>query len=147
MSSSEWSNSNVTTYRVIYGDTDQMGVVYYANYLRWFERGRGELLRACGIPYATIERRGMHFPVAELSCRYFRPAHYDDLIVIDTRITSVTRASLTFTYGITREAEAMLLASGSTKHACVDGQGKIMRIQDDLLKALEVVLSPAEKSA
>jgi acyl-CoA thioester hydrolase len=147
MSSSHRSNSNVTTYRVIYGDTDQMGVVYYANYLRWFERGRGELLRACGIPYATIERRGMHFPVAELSCRYFRPAHYDDLIVIDTRITSVTRASLTFTYGITREAEAMLLASGSTKHACVDGQGKIMRIQDDLLKALEVVLSPAEKSA
>jgi acyl-CoA thioester hydrolase len=147
MSSSQLSNSNVTTYRVIYGDTDQMGVVYYANYLRWFERGRGELLRACGIPYATIERRGMHFPVAELSCRYFRPAHYDDLIVIDTRIISVTRASLTFTYGITREAEAMLLASGSTKHACVDGQGKIMRIQDDLLKALEVVLSPAEKTA
>jgi acyl-CoA thioester hydrolase len=147
MSSSQRSNSNVTTYRVIYGDTDQMGVVYYANYLRWFERGRGELLRACGIPYATIERRGMHFPVTELSCRYFRPAHYDDLIVIDTRITSVTRASLTFTYGITREAEAMLLASGSTKHACVDGQGKIMRIQDDLLKALEVVLSPAEKTA
>ena len=147
MSSSQLSNSNVTTYRVIYGDTDQMGVVYYANYLRWFERGRGELLRACGIPYATIERRGMHFPVAKLSCRYFRPAHYDDLIVIDTRIISVTRASLTFTYGITREAEAMLLASGSTKHACVDGQGKIMRIQDDLLKALEVVLSPAEKTA
>ncbi len=147
MSSSHRSNSNVTTYRVIYGDTDQMGVVYYANYLRWFERGRGELLRACGIPYATIERRGMHFPVAELSCRYFRPAHYDDLIVIETRITSVSRASLTFTYEITREADAMLLASGSTKHACVDGQGKIMRIQDDLLKALEVVLSPAEKSA
>ena len=140
-------NSNVTTYRVIYGDTDQMGVVYYANYLRWFERGRGELLRACKIPYATIERRGMHFPVAELSCRYFRPAHYDDLIVIETRITSVSRASLTFTYEITREADAMLLASGSTKHVCVDGQGKIMRIQDDLLKALEVVLSPAEKTA
>ena len=89
----------------------------------------------------------MHFPVAELSCRYFRPAHYDDLIVIETRITSVSRASLTFTYEITREADAMLLASGSTKHVCVDGQGKIMRIQDDLLKALEVVLSPAEKDA
>lgn len=139
--------SNVTTYRVIYGDTDQMGVVYYANYLRWFERGRGELLRAYGIPYTTIEGRGMHFPVAELSCRYFRPAHYDDLIVIDTRITSVNRASLTFTYRITREAEALLLASGSTKHACVDGQGRIMRIQDDLLKALEVMLCPAEKTA
>jgi acyl-CoA thioester hydrolase len=147
MSSSQPSTSNVTTYRVIYGDTDQMGVVYYANYLRWFERGRGELLRACGIPYATIERRGMHFPVAELSCRYFRPAHYDDLIVIETRITSVRRASLTFTYRITREAEAILLASAWTKHACVDGQGRIMRMQDDLLKALEYMLWPAEKTA
>ncbi|HEX7228141.1 MAG TPA: thioesterase family protein [Candidatus Binatia bacterium] len=148
MRSSKPSTSNVTTYRVIYGDTDQMGVVYYANYLRWFERGRGELLRSSGIPYTTIERRGMHFPVAELSCRYFRPAHYDDLIVIDTRITSVNRASLTFTYRITRETEALLLlASGSTKHACVDGQGRIMRIQDDLLKALEVMLCRAEKTA
>jgi acyl-CoA thioester hydrolase len=147
MSSSQPSTSNVTTYRVIYGDTDQMGVVYYANYLRWFERGRGELLRACGIPYATIERRGMHFPVAELSCRYFKPAHYDDLIVIETRITSVRRASLTFTYRITREVEAILLASASTKHACVDGQGRIMRMQDDLLKVLEYMLCPAEKTA
>ena len=146
MSSRTSSNSNVTTYRVIYGDTDQMGVVYYANYLRWFERGRGELLRARGIPYVTIERRGMHFPVAELSCRYFRPAHYDDLIVIETRITSVSRASLTFTYRIMREAEAALLASGSTKHACVDSQGRIMRIQQDLMKALEVMLSPPEES-
>ncbi|HEX6175979.1 MAG TPA: thioesterase family protein [Candidatus Binatia bacterium] len=147
MSSSKPSTSNVTTYRVIYGDTDQMGVVYYANYLRWFERGRAELLRACGIPYATIERRGMHFPVAELSCRYLRPAHYDDLIVIETRITSVSRASLTFTYRITREAEALLLASGSTKHACVDGQGRIMRMQHDLLRALEVMLCPAENTS
>lgn len=147
MSSSKPNNPNVTTYRVIYGDTDQMGVVYYANYLRWFERGRGELLRACGMPYATIEQRGMHFPVAELSCRYFRPAHYDDLIVIDTRITSVSRASLTFAYRIMHEAEALLLASGSTKHACVDGQGRVMRMQQDLLKALEVMLCPVEKLA
>jgi acyl-CoA thioester hydrolase len=146
MGSSKPNNSNVTTYRVIYGDTDQMGVVYYANYLRWFERGRGELLRASGIPYLAIERRGMHFPVAELSCRYFRPAHYDDLIVIETRIASVSRASLKFTYRIMRDAEAAPLASGSTKHACVDGQGRIMRIQLDLAKALEGMLSPSEET-
>jgi acyl-CoA thioester hydrolase len=145
MSSTNPRNPNVTTYRVIYGDTDQMGVVYYANYLRWFERGRGELLRACGIPYRSIEQRGMHFPVAELSCRYFRSAHYDDLIVIETRITSVNRASLTFTYRIMRETETTLLASGSTKHACVDDQGRIMRIQEDLMKALEAMLYPAQE--
>jgi acyl-CoA thioester hydrolase len=147
MSSSRPNTSNVTTYRVIYGDTDQMGVVYYANYLRWFETGRGELLRASGIPYATIEGRGMHFPVAEVSCRYFRPAHYDDLIVIETRIASVRRASLTFTYRITCEAEAALLVSGSTKHACVDGQGRIMRIDEDLLQSLEVMVCRAEENA
>jgi acyl-CoA thioester hydrolase len=146
MSSTKSSSSNVTTYRVIYGDTDQMGVVYYANYLRWFEKGRGELLRASGIPYVAIEQRGIHFPVAEVSCRYFRPAHYDDLIVIETRIASVSRASLTFTYRIMREAEGALLASGSTKHACVDGQGRIMRIQQDLMKALEVMVSPPEET-
>ena len=61
---------NVTTYRVIYGDTDQMGVVYYANYLRWFESGRSELLRQIGLPYGKIEEQGFHFPVTEVSCRY-----------------------------------------------------------------------------
>ena len=147
MSSNKMDNFNVTTYRVIYGDTDQMGVVYYANYLRWFERGRGELLRACGIPYATIERRGMHFPVAQLSCRYFRPARYDDLIVIETRIASVSRASLTFSYRIMRDAQNTLLASGSTKHACVDGQGRIMRIEEELMKVFEVMLCPPEETA
>lgn len=146
MNPTDRSYSNLTTYRVIYGDTDQMGVVYYANYLRWFERGRGELLRASGIPYATIERRGMHFPVAELSCRYFRSAHYDDLILIETRLASISRASLTFTYRIMREAEGTLLASASTKHACVDDQGRIRRIQKDLIKALEHMLKPAENT-
>ena len=88
----------------------------------------------------------MHFPVAELSCRYFRSAHYDDLIVIETRITSVSRASLTFTYRIMREGEAKLLASGSTRHACVDDQGRVMRIQKELMKTLEAMLYAAEEN-
>src|SRR5687768_7377075 len=136
--------TNITSYRVIYGDTDQMGVVYYANYLRWFEKGRSELLRQSGIPYASIEQRGMHFPVAEVSCRYFRSAHYDDLIMIETRLASLGRASLAFTYRIVGEAEDRLLASGSTKHACVDDGGRIMRIQNDLAKTLAVILKPVE---
>jgi acyl-CoA thioester hydrolase len=119
---------------VIYGDTDKMGVVYYANYLRWFERGRSELLREMGTPYAAIEERGMHFPVAEVSCRYFKSARYDDLILIETRLTSVSRASLTFAYQIRREADATLLACGSTKHACIDNQGRISRIGTDLVR-------------
>ena len=69
---------NVTSYRVIYGDTDQMGVVYYANYLRWFESGRSEFLRQIGLPYSTIEQHGFHFPVTEVTCRYANSARYDD---------------------------------------------------------------------
>jgi acyl-CoA thioesterase FadM len=65
---------NITSYRVIYGDTDQMGVVYYANYLRWFEQGRSEFLRQIGLPYSIIEQQGFHFPVVEASCRYVESA-------------------------------------------------------------------------
>ena len=133
---------NLTAYRVIYGDTDQMGVVYYANYLRWFEKGRSELLRQSGIPYVRIERLGMHFPVTEVSCRYFRSAHYDDLIKIETRLASLRRASLTFTYRVVREDQGTLLASGSSKHACVDDQGRIVRIRNDLKKTLAIMLKP-----
>jgi acyl-CoA thioester hydrolase len=143
MDRTDQSYANLTTYRVIYGDTDQMGVVYYANYLRWFEKGRSELLRQSGIPYGGIERRGMHFPVAEVSCRYFRAARYDELIMIETRLASLSRASLRFTYRIACEAEGTLLASGSTKHACVDDRGRIIRIQNDLMKTLAVILKPA----
>ena len=80
---------NVISYRVIYGDTDQMGVVYYANYLRWFERGRSEFLRHIGLPYSAIEKKGFHFPVAEVTCRYAQSARYDDLVQIETELTEL----------------------------------------------------------
>ena len=144
MNPSDQTQTNLTTYRVIYGDTDQMGVVYYANYLRWFEKGRSELLRQSGIPYVSIERLGMHFPVTEVSCRYFRSAHYDDLIQIETRLASLRRASLTFTYRVVREDQGTLLASGSSKHACIDDQGRIIRIRNDLVKRLAIMLKPDE---
>jgi acyl-CoA thioester hydrolase len=144
MKPTDQGHKNITKYRVIYGDTDQMGVVYYANYLRWFEQGRSELLRQYQIPYVSIERRGMHFPVAEVGCRYFGSARYDDLIIIETRLALLSRASLTFTYRISQEAGNTLLASGSTKHACVDGRGRIIRIQKDLMQTLALLLKPAE---
>lgn len=137
---------NFATYRVIYGDTDQMGVVYYANYLRWFERGRSELLRQSRIPYVSIERRGIHFPVAEVSCRYFRSALYDDLITIETRLAALSRASLSFAYRIVRQGDGQVLASGSTKHACVNDHGRIIKIADDLARTLADLLQPDEKA-
>src|SRR5574342_792505 len=127
---------NVTSYRVIYGDTDQMGVVYYANFLRWFEKGRAEWLRQIGLPYGEIERQGFHFPVAEVTCRYSNPAHYDEVVKIETELTELGRASLTFSYRITRETNDVLLATGSTKHACIDHSGRMMRIPKMLESAL-----------
>ena len=128
---------NVTTYRVIYGDTDQMGVVYYANYLRWFEKGRSEFLRQIGLPYSRIEQQGFHFPVTEVNCRYANSARYDDDVRIETELTDLGRASLSFSYRIAREADHDLLATGATKHACIDHAGKVTRIPAMLLDALK----------
>jgi acyl-CoA thioester hydrolase len=133
--------SKRTSYRVIYGDTDKMGVVYYANYLRWFELGRSEFLREVGYPYRLIEERGTYFPVVEASCRYFKSAHYDDLIVVQTALTMIARASLVFAYGIHLGSDDSLVASGSTKHACVDKDGRIRRIDGDLIESLRAELS------
>jgi len=90
----------ITSYRVIYGDTDQMGVVYYANYLRWFEKGRSEWLRQIGLPYGEIEQQGFHFPVAEVSCHYSHPARYDEVVKIETELAELGRATLTFSYRV-----------------------------------------------
>jgi len=129
--------NNMTTYRVIYGDTDQMGVVYYANYLRWFERGRSEFLRQIGLPYANIEAAGYHFPVTEVSCRYAQSARYDDVIEIATTLVDLSRVSLLFEYKISRQEDQLLLASGSTKHACIDREGQVKRIPKMLIDAVE----------
>jgi acyl-CoA thioester hydrolase len=129
---------NLTTYRVIYGDTDQMGVVYYANYLRWFERGRSEFLRQIGLPYAAIEKAGFHFPVTEVNCRYAQSARYDDVIRIETELVELGRASLSFNYIIAKDSDQFSLATGSTKHACIDHAGQIRRIPKILLDAVNL---------
>jgi len=130
--------TNITAYRVIYGDTDQMGVVYYANYLRWFERGRSEFLRGIGLPYANIEAAGYHFPVAEVTCRYAQSARYDDVIEIATTLVELSRVSLSFEYKISRQEDQLLLATGSTKHACIDREGQVKRIPKMLADAVEL---------
>jgi len=132
--------TNITDYRVIYGDTDQMGVVYYANYLRWFERGRSEFLRQIGLPYAKIESAGFHFPVAEVTCRYVQSARYDDVIEIATTLVELSRVYLLFEYQITREADRLVLATGSTKHACIDREGQVKRIPKMLDEAVQLAI-------
>jgi acyl-CoA thioester hydrolase len=128
--------TNITMYRVIYGDTDQMGVVYYANYLRWFERGRSEFLRQIGLPYSSIEQQGYNFPVVEVSCRYAQSARYDDVVRIETELSEIGRAALSFVYRILRDSDGAVLATGTTRHASVDNAGRVTRIPKIFLDAI-----------
>lgn len=105
-----------------------MGYVYYAEYLHLFERGRSEYIReALGLSYAEIERRGILLPVREATCRYRRPARYDDLIHIRTGISEIGRASVSFVYAVTDSERKTLLAEGFTQHACVNEEGRPVR--------------------
>jgi acyl-CoA thioester hydrolase len=116
--------------RVIYGDTDQMGVVYYANYLRYFELARSELLRAHGKSYREMEAEGFSLPVVEATCRYLAPARYEDLLLVGVEVPAVTRVTLTFRYQVTREGEFEVLCTGSTIHACLGKSGRPARLPD-----------------
>jgi len=122
--------------RVIYGDTDQMGVVYYANYLRYFEHARNELFRAHGGTYRAFEEQGLMLPVVEALVSYRAPARYDDLLLIGAEVSSASRVRLTFSYEVRREGEAQLLCSGHTVHACLTIAGKPARLPQHIVQLL-----------
>lgn len=115
--------STQTPLRVRYAETDQMGVVYHSNYLVWFEVGRAELFREVGIPYTTFEEQGLGLAVVEASCRYRRPALYDDYIIIQTKLESFSSRKVKFEYQVLRDNT--LLAEGSTTHFFVNKEGKV----------------------
>jgi acyl-CoA thioester hydrolase len=124
-----------TELRVIYGDTDQMGVVYYANYLRFFEAGRNEFIRAKGLRYRDFEQgHRLLLPVVEAGVSYRSPARYDDLLALEVSLVEARRASARFEYRLLREET--LLATGFTVHACVDLEGRLQRMPRELLERL-----------
>jgi len=111
--------------RVRYAETDRMGVVYHSNFAVWFEIGRVELMRQLGLRYRDMEEHeNCHIPVADLHVRYKEPAHYDDEIVVRTRLKDVHRSLLRFQYQIVRAADQALLAEGETTHLVVDDKLK-----------------------
>jgi acyl-CoA thioester hydrolase len=118
---------HTTTCRVRYADTDKMGFVYHANYFRWFEVGRSELFRSKGIPYKSIESKGIFLPLSEMHCKFNEPSQYDDILVIETSVDTNYRAGMKFDYKIFNENHDKLLASGYTKHACIDSDGRVLR--------------------
>ena len=105
-----------------------MGIVYHTNYIRWFEIGRIELLRKMGITYSEVEKDGFYLPVTRVYCHYHLPAHYDEIVLVETRIAYLKRASIKFTYLIWDESRENLLTEGYTIHACTDRDGKIIRV-------------------
>ncbi len=118
----------ISTFRVRYAETDQAGMAHHSAFLPWFEVGRVELLRILGKPYQEFEAEGVHFPVREAFCRYWIPARFDDLLSVTTTVEEVGGASVRFGYRITRESDAVLIAEGSTLHACVGDTGKVKRL-------------------
>jgi acyl-CoA thioester hydrolase len=114
-----------TTIRVRYAETDQMGVVYHANYLIWFEVGRVELMRALGVEYKKMEiDDDCHIVVADAHCRYERSARYDEVVRIRTRIAESRNRIVKFAYEVFRDADSYLLATGDTTHIICGRNGR-----------------------
>ncbi|MCW5806187.1 MAG: acyl-CoA thioesterase [Deltaproteobacteria bacterium] len=126
--------------RVIFGDTDQMGVVYYANYLRYFESARAAYWRALGKSYKDLEDAGVALPVVEAHCNYRRPARYEDLLVVDVDVSEMRAASLRFAYRVLRGDE--LLAEGHTRHAVIGTDGRPRALPELLRSTIPRVVGP-----
>jgi len=134
-----------TTVRVLYGDTDAGGVVYNANYLRYFEIGRTELMREQVCSYNEIEKLGFILPVTECWARYKAPAFYDDLLTVETTVAEVSRFKCKFAYRVLRQEKnadrPKLLVKGYTVHAAITREGKLTRLPDEILYKIENLTS------
>ncbi|MFH1726773.1 MAG: thioesterase family protein, partial [Elusimicrobiota bacterium] len=130
--------------RVTYADTDRLGIIYYANYLKYFELGRTELLRMLGIRYRDLETdRKIFLPAVESRCEYIAPCRYDDLVRVQTWISWMGPASLCFQNEVrNREDSDRLVARGFTRHAVVDEYWKPTRVPKDLRDRLLPYVAP-----
>ena len=127
-----------TLLRVRYAETDKMGIVYYANYLIWFEIGRAEFCRARGFSYSEMEENDDAFlVVAESYCRYKAPAYYDDELLIRTSITELRKRSLRFGYEVVRLADGQIIAEGETGHVITDSKGRVRSFPEGFAQRLQ----------
>ena len=133
---------NQVSFRVRYAETDAMGIVHHSRYLTWMELGRTELLRQIGFPYRQMEAGGFFFPLIEASCRYHAPAHYDDLVTVETAIDQLRPPYIDFRYRIYREPDHLLLVTGATKHVCINQDGALRR---EPLRKIQLALEASSK--
>ncbi|MBT3421742.1 MAG: acyl-CoA thioesterase [Bacteroidetes bacterium] len=125
-----------TTVRVLYADTDVMGVVYYGNYPKFYEIGRTEMIRSLGMPYADLERTGIIMPVRDMTCNYIKSAHYDQVLTIRTRIEEIPKARMKFFYEIYNENKE-LVHTGETTLVFLDMKtNRPVRAPELLIKKL-----------
>lgn len=115
--------------RVRYKETDRMGVVHHSNYFTWFEIGRSEYMRARGMTYRNVEKKGFMLPLIEARCFYRQPAKYDDMVIIRTRMADFKGARMKMEYEVVREEDGVLLANGYTVHAITDANLRPVNIK------------------
>lgn len=125
-------------YRVIYGDTDKMGISYYGNYFRWFEGARTEYFRALGLPYTACEKAGIQLPVVETGAKYIAPSTYDDTLIVRTSVSGLGRTSMHFEYQVFNKLTAKLLVTGFSVHVAVDMNMKPSRLPDEVRNRVTV---------
>lgn len=116
--------------RVRYGETDRMGISYYAHYFAWFEAARTEYFRALGIEYTAFEAEGIRLPVIEAHCRYLAPSTYDDALTVRTVVSQLKQSSIRFEYHILNNGQPAPIAIGYTVHVFSDGTFKPIRIPE-----------------
>lgn len=124
--------THATEAKVRYAETDNMGIVYYANYLVWFEVGRTEYLLAQGMDYRDVEKEGLFMAVVESHATYKAPARYGDVVVIETTPTEVKNSSLRFDYRVLRAADKKLLCQGYTTHVLIDKEMRPKKIPEKI---------------
>jgi acyl-CoA thioester hydrolase len=141
MNSNRETAVNETRLRVRYAETDQMGVVYHSNHFVWFEVGRVELLRQLGFSYRDMEvQDGRFIAVAEAKCRYRAPAHYDEEILVRTRLLNVRESVVHFGYELRRVEDAALIAEGETTHIVTDANMKIAALPEKYLSVFRAAV-------
>jgi len=123
--------------RVIYADTDALGIVYHTNYIKWFEIGRTEMLRDLRLIYSEMESFDFNLPLSKVFCHYFIPARFDDVLIVETEIDYIRSASLRFIYSIWDSGLLNKYAEGYTVHACANRNGKIAMFPDTFSKTIK----------
>jgi acyl-CoA thioester hydrolase len=137
-----------TSVRVRYAETDQMGIVYHANYLVWFEVGRVELMREMGIAYRDMEKEdGAMIPVVEVTARYMASARYDDVLLVRTSVAAVRGSIIRLRYAILRAEDEQLLCEGESVHIVVDRDMKKREIPTKYAEGLQALLARTKKPA